>query len=160
MYPSMKVCSLSAALVALGIAASAAAGTCPDAKDSPSCTNTPKEGGVSASQPALEPEIMLASSSNAEAAAETPSPTPMSPLARFRDGDHRLERPMSWLLIGSGPKGGIKLSSERLARPTERKSGGSESVRPSTPAAKRAVARRGGGDGVAKAHRMPSPEIL
>jgi hypothetical protein len=149
----MKFRCLASLFVAAGLAASTAAWACPDSKVS----------GVSATIPTAEPEIvLLAANTNQDAGSDAPAPGPVSPHARFKDADHLIERPVSWLFIGSsGPKSGAHQSgTERISRAIDHRGTTSESR------SKAAGVRRSrpvGGDyesHVAKPHRMPAPEIL
>jgi hypothetical protein len=153
----MKFRCLSLLLVATGLAAaSAVAGACPDSKDS----------GVSATIPSAEPEIVLAANTNQETVSDAPALGPSSPHARFREADHLVEHPMSWLFItsGSGPKSGAHLSgAERMSHPVEHKASVPIDTHVARPGTRRVVSRPIMGDyesHVAKPHRMPGPEIL
>ena len=136
-------------IVAAGLSLAAAALACPNGKDS----------GVSASIPTNEPDVVLAgntSESGGEAA--TPAPTPH---ARFKETDHLLDHPMSWLFLVPGQKSVPHGSAaERVSRAVDHKSLASAS-----PRGTHVPARHGRSAGdfearVGRPHRMPGPEIL
>ena len=141
-------------MTAVGMAFAASAWASPDTKTAGSCTPPHTEEATEAALIGPIPDPAL----------DAPVLSGFSGAARFRDGDTRpMESPLGWLIANSGPKGGIRLSAERMARSPEKKpSVSTESPKTSKePAAKRGGKRRGGESGhIAKPHRMPSLEIL
>ena len=149
----MKSLCLTSLIVLAGVAAATAVFACPNSKD-----------GVSATIPSAEPEIMLAANTNQDASSEAPAPIPASPHTKFRETDHLLEHPISWLFVSTGPKSGARLSSgnERTSRPVEHKSEvANDSPSRSTRRAPRPTRTTPDFDNrVGRPHRMPAPEIL
>lgn len=145
---------ISSLLTAVGVAFAAAAWACPDTKTAGPCSPLPTDETAETSFSGPNPDPAL----------DAPVLSGVPGAARFRDGDTRLlDSPLSWLLGTTGPKGGVRLSAERLARAPERKpSVSSEAPRPSKESAARRGAKTRGGSGghIAKPHRMPSIEIL
>ena len=148
---SMKSRCFSSLIVLAGVAASTAVFACANSKD-----------GVSATIPSAEPEIVLAANTNQDASSEAPAPVPASAHTRFREADHLLEHPMSWLFLQSGPKSGAHLSGvERMSRPVDHKGEvASESSRGTRRSAHPARSTNDLESRVGRPHRMPGPEIL
>lgn len=147
----MKSRCFTSLIVLAGVAASTAVFACPNSKD-----------GVSATIPSAEPEIVLAANTNQDASSEAPAPVPASAHTRYRDADHLLEHPMSWLFMQSGPKSGARLSgAERMSRPVEHKGEvASEAPRGARHNAHPSRTSTDFESRVGRPHRMPGPEIL
>lgn len=150
-------CSL---VLAAGLGLAAVASACSDSRTSTACDSPSRTNESTASIPTTDHMIPE----------PTPDPVLETPVlsgfpSRAREPELRpLQNPLGWLLAGSGPRGGQKLSAERMGHASDRKpEAKAEAGRAAKSAPPRTTAGwswSGFGSHISKPHRMPSAEIL